>query len=616
MDAAAADYLALSLDGTDVLLMAADHALRRELSRRIRDDLIRLGIVAAGPAVRIADGATASAGDLIICTKNDHTVEAGEPGRTLANGDLLRIEAGHPGRADRPPGPGRRPGHRAAAVDRPHFPVPIFRRCRAGLRGHRPRRPGPHRDRRAGRDHRHRGPPARLRRPQPRHRHQPGLRVHRSHRSSPTRCRARGQHRSWPATTGSPPDTQGQPPAAAAETRDALAVLAGVLDRDGQQLSASQTRQQALADADHLAILHAIWTDQTTPAREQHYRDLLAGPACHPSTGASPATRPDGCGGPCAPPNWPAWTPARSWPLRSANGTWPEPATWPPSSTPASGTGPAPSSRPRRARGRPRSPPSPTPKRRAYLTEIAALMDARKDRIGEHAAQHALPWAVTALGPVPDDPLDRLDWQRRAASIGAWRELSGHTRPRRPDRPRACRGRPGPAGRLARGPGRPRPRRRTRRPRHARREAAAPARHLPDRDRLGAAIRRRRAPPGPRRRPRGPPGRPARRRRSRRRARAATTTPPPASRNSRPATTPCTRPTGSARPSSPPPWPTAPTGKPPPAPSATWPSPPTPNSAAATPTSTTRRSAPPNPNPPPTASAPNSPSPRSSRPAR
>ena len=77
--------------------MAADHALRRELSRRIRDDLIRLGIVHAGPAVRIADGAAASPGDLIICTRNDHTVEAGEPGRTLANGDLLRIEAVTPG---------------------------------------------------------------------------------------------------------------------------------------------------------------------------------------------------------------------------------------------------------------------------------------------------------------------------------------------------------------------------------------------------------------------------------------------------------------------------------------------------------------------------------------
>ena len=31
-------------------------------------------------------------GDLIICTRNDHTTEAGVPGRALANGDLLRIE--------------------------------------------------------------------------------------------------------------------------------------------------------------------------------------------------------------------------------------------------------------------------------------------------------------------------------------------------------------------------------------------------------------------------------------------------------------------------------------------------------------------------------------------
>ena len=40
IDAAAAAYVALSADGTDTLLMTADHALRRELSRRIRDDLI------------------------------------------------------------------------------------------------------------------------------------------------------------------------------------------------------------------------------------------------------------------------------------------------------------------------------------------------------------------------------------------------------------------------------------------------------------------------------------------------------------------------------------------------------------------------------------------------
>src|SRR5690348_3113655 len=41
MDAAAAAYFALSAGGTDTLLIAADHALRRELNRRIREDLDR-----------------------------------------------------------------------------------------------------------------------------------------------------------------------------------------------------------------------------------------------------------------------------------------------------------------------------------------------------------------------------------------------------------------------------------------------------------------------------------------------------------------------------------------------------------------------------------------------
>ena len=55
----------------------------------------------------------------------------------------------------------------------------------------------------------------------------------------------------------------------------ALAALTAVLDRDGQQQSATQTRRHALADADHLAVLNAIWTSETTLAREQRYHDLL-----------------------------------------------------------------------------------------------------------------------------------------------------------------------------------------------------------------------------------------------------------------------------------------------------------------------------------------------------
>ena len=218
MDAAAAAYVALTLDGADTLLMAADHALRRELSRRVRDDLMRLGLVRPGPAVTIADGATASPGDLIICTRNDHSVEAGEPGRTLANGDLLRIDAITRRGLGRAPRAGRRPGHRAAPLDRPTLPVQLLSGCRAGLRGHRPRRAGPHRDRRAGRDHRGRGPPARPGRPDPRYYHQPGLRLHpapearRPRPRPPARARAGPVRQQEGRTVGRPPPRPSHPP--------------------------------------------------------------------------------------------------------------------------------------------------------------------------------------------------------------------------------------------------------------------------------------------------------------------------------------------------------------------------------------------------------------------
>jgi AAA domain len=405
MDAAAADYLALTLDGTDVPLMAADHARRRELSRRIRDDLIRLGIVSAGPAARIADGATASPGDLIVCTRNDHTVQAGEPGRTLANGDLLRIETVTPAglvvrRAlDADPATGQRqwtdrtflyqhfseaePGyavtdhvaqsrtvHTGLAVitgteDRQHAYVALSRGTSTNMAYVfmvSPKLadlvPGP--------------------------------------RPAPELARydriAAGH--------------DGQPAAAAAGSRDALAVLAGVLGRDGQKLSASQTRQQALANADHLAILHAIWTDQTAAACGQRFRDLLLA-SLPPEYRREPGHQ-------------------AKWLWRTLRGA--ERAGLDVGQVLAAASGERDLAGGRDlaavidARIRYRTgpvvpaligswsdqvPAIADPERRAYLTEIAAMMDARKDRIGEHAAEHAPPWAVTALGPIPADPLDR-----------------------------------------------------------------------------------------------------------------------------------------------------------------------------------------------------------------
>ena len=432
MDAAASDYLALTLDGTDVLLMAAEHALRRELSRRIRDDLIRLGIVQAGPAVRIAGGAAASAGDLIICTRNDHSVQAGEPGRTLANGDLLRIEAVTAAglvvrRAlDADPATGQRrwtgqqflyanygdaelgyavtdhvaQGRTVTAglavitgtEDRQHALVALTRGTDINLAyvfTWSPKRADP----------------------------APGP------RPAPELDR---YDQIQAELAGAP-----APPAPAAPPADALAVLSAVLERDGQLLSATQDRHRALTDADHLAILNAIWTAETAAAREQRYRDMLT-QALPPGYRTEPGHQA----------RW-LWRTLRAAELAGLDARVVLAAAI--AERDLAGARDLAAVIDARLRHRAGSlvplpagpwsaqvPALADPGRRAYVAEIAALMDARKDRIGEHAAGHAPSWAVNALGPVPGHPLDRLDWQRRAASIGAWRELSGYDHPADP----------------------------------------------------------------------------------------------------------------------------------------------------------------------------------------
>ena len=301
-------------------------------------------------------------GDLIICTRNDHATEAGEPGRTLANGDLLRIEAVTSNgllvrRAlDADPATGQRrwtsrrflyAGYRDAELgyavtdhvaqgrtvhtglavicgteDRQHLYVALTRGTTANMAYVFTQSP-------------ERADPAPGPRPAP----------------ELARYDQITAERSGPPAPATPP----------AQAGEALAVLSAVVDRDGQLASATQDRHRALTSADHLAILNAIWTDQTAQAREQRYKDLLAA-SLPPGYRRQPGHQA----------KW-LWRTmraaelagldagARCWPPRSPNGTWPAPATPPRSSTPASATASAPWSRNRPARGPPRSLPSPTP---------------------------------------------------------------------------------------------------------------------------------------------------------------------------------------------------------------------------------------------------------------
>jgi conjugative relaxase-like TrwC/TraI family protein len=442
-EAAAADYTTLAAGGTDALLIAADHALRRELSRRVRENLIRLGLVDDARTVAIADGAAAGRGDLIMCTRNQHQVEAGEPGRALANGDLLRIEAitseGLLVRralgADPQTGLRRWTDRQFLYADFSDAElgyavtahVAQGRTVRAGLAVFT-----------GSEDRQHvyvaltRGTeqntayvfttPTKLADPVPGSRPAPEL--------------ARYDRLSAQADHPGPGDRD------VPGTTRAVEVLAQIITvRDGAERSAAQVWRQALADADHLAVLHAVWADQTIPAREQRYRALLAAalPAGHGQQDSHQA-------------KWlhrtlraaelagldPAQVLARAVAERDLTGARDIPAVI--------------DARIRRRHGHLDPLPAPAwsaqvpetgdPERRRFLTRLAAAMDDRRRRIGEHAAVSSLPWAVAALGAVPDDPAARHAWQSKAAAIGAYRELSGHDHPDDPIGPEPAAGSP------------------------------------------------------------------------------------------------------------------------------------------------------------------------------
>jgi hypothetical protein len=436
MDTAVKAYMASHLAGHDVILTAADWARCRELSLRVRDDLIHLGLVDGGSSVRIAEGAEASVGDLVICRENNHQVEAGEPGRGLANGDILRIEAITPGGIQV-----RRLLKPDSVTGQRRFTERAFtyRDCQGcdlayAVTGHSAQGGTVHtgitlvtggEDRQwlyaaltRGTDNNQVyvcTTPAKVADPAQGTRPAPEL-----ERSE----RARQVRDGYLPTQ--PPASPGGP-----DPREPIAVLADILDRDGTQLSATETRTRNLASADHLAVLGAIWAAETRSAHDTRYRDLvmaalpeqyrqelshqarwlyrtlrsaeLAG--LHPAEVARTAIASrDLTGARDIASVIDARIRQRIYPLLpQPQGPWTE-----------------------------RVPQLPDPSRRAYLAEIAAMMDGRKQRLGQHAAQTAPAWAVSALGPIPGDQAGRHEWEQNAASIGAYREMYGYQHPADP----------------------------------------------------------------------------------------------------------------------------------------------------------------------------------------
>jgi hypothetical protein len=207
-------------------------------------------------------------------------------------------------------------------------------------------------------------------------------------------------------------------------------VLADVLERDGAELSALEIQERSFSGSDNLAILHAQWQTEASGAHDERYRE---------TTMRMLPQRYRGDLGHQA--KW-LWRTLRSAELAGLD---PEEVL-----RTAVGERDLAGIRdvasvvdarirrrvagmvPLRQRPWTERVPRVRPQHQAYMQELAAAMDARKERIGEHAVEHAPDWATRALGPVPNEPLSRLAWQRKAASIGAYRELSGFDHPAEP----------------------------------------------------------------------------------------------------------------------------------------------------------------------------------------
>jgi conjugative relaxase-like TrwC/TraI family protein len=430
-DEAAKAYVASYLAGENALLMTQERDRARELARRVSDDLLHLGVQDGARVTVLNGGAEARPGDLIIARKNNHQLET-DPGHTLANGDTLRIEAAGPDglMVRRVLGRDPQTGEHQVADRVVEFSdlgnsdlayaitvhTSQSRTVQRGLL-----LASGNEDRQTLYVGMTRGTESnevfvgtvspKVADPQPRMRPAPELARH---------DRLERERAGYAAKAAEP----GEPRPG---KREAIGVLADILARDGAEDSAREYQRKALAGLDHLALLNSMWEGETRQAVNDKYQQIVldALPEKWREQGISSHQS--------------RWL-YRS--LSTAENAGLDPAEVVQAAVDSRDLeGSKDVASVLHARIRPmvqglvpqpqrpwseRVPELASPGRQRFAADVARAMDERKERIGEHAAADSLPWAVQALGPVPDDPVARLDWQRKAADVGAYREMFGY----------------------------------------------------------------------------------------------------------------------------------------------------------------------------------------------
>lgn len=425
IEAAAQTTVTLLADGQDVILMARSHDHVRELSRRVRDELVRLGVVGDGRTVRLAEGQRGSVHDLVINRRNDHT--AG-----LANGDVVRIEAIE--------GSGQVVVRKATGRD-PQTGEPVFGEAmtRKSLGNFEPAYARTVHAAQGGQgsiglavvtgdEDRQWLYPAMTRGTDS---NIAFVMTNRPRKADPAAGPAAAPELArWDKLQQFREVGQlGEPDAAAeeeADYRDAAAVLADVVERDGTELSATEYRAQRLADADHLGLLDTMWQDAVTRPRADRYRQMLED-ALPPGYRAGAADSPTA--------TW-LWRTLRAVDAAGLDvGEHLQAAVDSRSLAGAEDVAAVVDSRLRKQAGIDTLVPQPQgswseqvpqvsdPGAQKYLSQLAAAMDARRERLGTFTAETAPEWATSVLGPVPEDSAAREEWAAKAAPVAAYREL-------------------------------------------------------------------------------------------------------------------------------------------------------------------------------------------------
>jgi hypothetical protein len=413
-------YVAARFAGEQVLLMAYTREDCRELSRIIRDDLIHLGLVDPGRSAPLAAGAWTSTGDLIVARENDHQFVT-DPGHTLANGDRFVVDAvtgeglfvrrvlEDEQLADRPV---LYPAAKLATTDLGYAVTGHTGQGGTVTRGEAVFRGGEPREwayvvLTRGRERNTARVITRARAADP------GAGT----RADPELARADLLRRE---RAGLPVGVEQQEP----DAREPVAVLADCLDREAGEDSATEYQRKSLVRADHLGLLHARWADQVRTADYDRYQRIVQD---------------------ALPEEWRGQlSPQATWLYRTMKAAElagldaAEVTQTAIRSRSLGGTRDVASVLDARMRAMveplvplplspwtERVPEITDPERQEYVWRLAEAMDVRTERIGEHAVRIQPEWALRALGPVPEEPAERLDWQQRASAIGAYRELYG-----------------------------------------------------------------------------------------------------------------------------------------------------------------------------------------------